>query len=165
MNDFFSTFVNIEWLVSVVFVGLLLNIISHFLEKKLDDQLSNISTKWKTRSDKQKAKREEEIETIVNDPEEKSFYILRQNIKRQQSLIFLMFSIGFLVITNVIKINEYFSSIFEAIIILVLSVLCALAVLLGLFESTEANRLRIIIYEAHNRKQKNKKSGATKKDD
>lgn len=52
------------WWVSVVVVGILINLLSSYLKTTLDSRISLISSWWRKRSDEQKAEREEFIEKL-----------------------------------------------------------------------------------------------------
>jgi hypothetical protein len=106
MNDFLNNISSIYWWISVVVVGIAINLVSHYLLKRLDAQFSKSSIWWKKISDKQKQERLQKIEGLRNDPQEvilESFSELRY---RLMTIMFSVFSVIFFSFTILIEVSK-----------------------------------------------------------
>src|SRR6185437_4378534 len=83
---------SISWLFSVVVVGVLVNLLSSLLIKKLDPQLSRISSGWRTRSNARKAQSQKVLEALRADPQEQLMLALRVAHYQMKSVFCLFLS-------------------------------------------------------------------------
>ena len=70
MKELISNVSSIYWWISVVIVGILINIISYYLTRKLDTRLSNVSSWWRKKSEIRKSQRLKKLDKLRNDPHE-----------------------------------------------------------------------------------------------
>jgi hypothetical protein len=68
MRGFLRDIGTLYWWLSVIAVGIAVNIISSYLKTKLDGQLSDVSSRWRIRSESQKAMRSEALATLRDSP-------------------------------------------------------------------------------------------------
>lgn len=93
MEKFLTELGNTYWWISVVVVGLLINIISGFCSKYIDKLLANISAKRRDERDQRDAEDQKKIDELrVNDLEKiiQSSYVL---YLRLQLVIYLLFAV------------------------------------------------------------------------
>ena len=64
MKDFFANLGSLYWWLSVVIVGVLINLTSSYIKSKLDSSLSRRSTKARLRSEARKTKRKKLLEKL-----------------------------------------------------------------------------------------------------
>jgi hypothetical protein len=88
-------------ILSVVIVGIAINIVSHYILKTLDPRLSRISSWWRERSEVQKAQRLKELEKLRDNPHEQillAFSEVRDGITTVMlfilALVSLLFSVS-----------------------------------------------------------------------
>lgn len=93
MEDFFSNLVSLYWWISVVIVGILINLASAYLKSKLDHRLSKTSIWWRSRSERQKAERQKKIEDLRNKPHEQILWAHDSLRNHVIGLYYLMVSI------------------------------------------------------------------------
>lgn len=157
MNEFLNNLSSAYWWLSVVAVGIVINLVSHFLQKKLDSQLSKASTWWQRMSDKQKRKRLEEIERLRNAQEQllASFSELRYRIR---ATMYTVFGVGFMIIgTN----NNLFSldpalnyQISSKLIDIVFLAMGALSFIMGLLDHQKGWATKNLIWLARQQNEK-----------
>jgi hypothetical protein len=93
------------WWVSVVIVGILINLASAYLKPKLDTRLSRASTWWRTRSEAQKSERLRKIEVLVGDANAQAVVgqeEIRLRLKAMFSKIDTLFFLAFAIFCNVV---------------------------------------------------------------
>jgi hypothetical protein len=90
MKDFLASIGSLYWWLSVVVVGVLINISSAYLKSKLDSSLSRISTKWRLRSEVQKALRRKHFEKLRGNPAEQMMISMSELRDRIRSIEFLV---------------------------------------------------------------------------
>jgi ABC-type multidrug transport system fused ATPase/permease subunit len=88
MDEFFQNISSISWWLGVVIVGILINVLSHYIQKKFDTQLSALSSRWKKRSEEKKELRKRAIEKIRENPNAQVFVILEEVRLRIQTVLF-----------------------------------------------------------------------------
>jgi uncharacterized membrane protein (DUF106 family) len=98
MRDFLTNLSSVYWWISVVVVGVLINLFSAFLKGRLDNYLSKMSSWWRNRSEARKAKRQKELFRLQNDPEEQTMLALDEVRDRIRSLDIAVFSMTILVV-------------------------------------------------------------------
>lgn len=69
-------FVSASWWISVVVVGLVLNVLGYFIARYADRALGNLSGKWRLRTEKRERARQKRIEYFAARPER----LLRQTM-------------------------------------------------------------------------------------
>ena len=94
MNEFLANLNSLYWWISVVIVGILINLISSYLKSKLDNTLSNVSTWWRKRSKAQSLKREQELNILRSNTHKQ--VILAFSEIRVRTICLLFFIFGFL---------------------------------------------------------------------
>jgi len=70
MKTFLTNLTSLYWWVSVVIVGILINLTSAYLKNRLDGRLSRISGWWRKRSEAKKAETEQSVVNLVDNPHE-----------------------------------------------------------------------------------------------
>jgi len=73
MDEFYKNLSSASWWLSVVIVGILINLASALLFRKLDSRLSAISLRWRTRSKARKEQTEKRIAWLVANPSEQTY--------------------------------------------------------------------------------------------
>jgi len=102
MIDFLNNISSTYWWLSVVIVGILINLTSHYLQKRLEVQMSSVSSWWKRRSDEQEQKKKREIDRLRGNSQEQiieSFVELRY---RTRGTLLIVLAVAFLVLANLI---------------------------------------------------------------
>ncbi len=70
MDELIKQFQKPEWWISVVVVGLLINIISDYLKPTLDSFFARFSSKVRQTSERQKLVFESDVQNLINNPEQ-----------------------------------------------------------------------------------------------
>jgi hypothetical protein len=78
------------WWMSVVTVGILINLVSNYLQKRLDTRLLGILSLWRGRSKVQKTRRQKELEELRNNPEKRILLAFDEMRFRIRSIWFLI---------------------------------------------------------------------------
>jgi hypothetical protein len=73
----FSNFTSSTWWISVVVVGIVLNVISFYLLRQLDTYLSRASTQWKRHSERRRQHTATELQRFLSHPEHQFLEIIR----------------------------------------------------------------------------------------
>lgn len=68
MNEVWNSFFSPAWWVSVVIVGLLINLLSAYLKPPIDSLGSRLSSSWKARSERSRLRLMAAVSRAVNDP-------------------------------------------------------------------------------------------------
>lgn len=68
MKELWETINSPVWLVSVVVVGVLINVASNYLQRRLDTAQNRFSSRRRKRREKESAQRLEEVEKLRGDP-------------------------------------------------------------------------------------------------
>jgi hypothetical protein len=98
IKAFFANIGSLSWWLSVVVVGVLINLASAYIKSRLDATLSKTSAKWRARSEAQKVRKQRQLEKLRGNPTEQilmSHMALRDEIL---SLAFLVIAVMSLVI-------------------------------------------------------------------
>ncbi len=98
METFLKNLTSPYWWVSVVIVGITINLTSIYLQKKLDSQLSNASSWWRKRSEKETRKQLQEVERLKNNQQAQilmAFTEVRHHLKSIGALVATIFCLGF----------------------------------------------------------------------
>lgn len=106
MIDFLKNITSIYWWISVVVVGIMINLISYYLRKRLDNRLSAMSTWWSTRSKKQKDKRQKLILRLRNSQHEQILFAFSEMRCRIGAVMSLVFTLTFIVMFPLLE--KYF---------------------------------------------------------
>jgi flagellar biosynthesis protein FliQ len=69
MTNTSSIFLSYEWWISVVIVGLMINLISAYAKPKIDDQVAKLSHWWANQNEKERLQRTRRIESIRSSPQ------------------------------------------------------------------------------------------------
>ncbi len=64
-----SSFLSYEWWISVVVVGLIINLVSAYAKAKIDVQVAKLSRWWATQNEKERLERTRRIELIKSSPQ------------------------------------------------------------------------------------------------
>lgn len=90
MRDFLTNITTLSWWISVVIVGILINIFSAYLKDKFDGYLSSISSWWRYRSEAQRAKRESLLNKLRDNSHEQVMTALDEMRNRVRSIQFFL---------------------------------------------------------------------------
>ncbi len=101
MNNFLSNLSSIYWWISVVVVGVLINILSVYVTRRLDARLSKASLWWRGRSEKERARYLTELAVLRTSQHEQVMAGLREIRFRIRSVFLFVngtvfFAMGFL---------------------------------------------------------------------
>lgn len=96
MNDFFKGIGSLYWWLSVVVVGILINLASAYLKPKIDSYLLSFSSRWQSYSKKRVAEENDLIEKLANDRNEEILYALAELRHTLGSAISLAFGVALL---------------------------------------------------------------------
>ncbi len=116
MEEFLTSINSVYWVLSVVVVGILINIISSYFRDGIDKILSKVSTKWSSRSAKRIERIEQEAKSLIGNilgQTELMFDEMRQRFHSQQQQVFGVFNtILLLTFIQTSKENSYLYLIF-----------------------------------------------------
>jgi hypothetical protein len=99
MEKFSEDISSFYWWLSVVFVGLLVNILSN----KLDAHLSKVSTWWAERSKQRREKRDEIVSLFQHDKDERTFAQFTELRYMMYAIILMIFSLILLVFASYVN--------------------------------------------------------------
>ncbi len=145
MNEIFTP----VWWFSVVFVGIVINVLSSYLKKFLDNFLSNISSWWRKKSTARQQAWEECVERLVEKEEEKIQSILEENRMRLQSIFFMVVSIILFLFFNYLEQSNV--SIFIRLLAYLSLPVSSLLAFVSILEWESANNKEKAIKEAKKR--------------
>jgi len=98
MSEFLSNLSSFYWWLSVVFVGILINLGSSYLKNRLDAQLSRLSSRWRERSEVRKAQRMKTLEGLRDNYPEQVFLAFSEIRYRIRSVMSIAFVSAFCVL-------------------------------------------------------------------
>jgi uncharacterized membrane protein YraQ (UPF0718 family) len=150
MKDFITNISSLYWWISVVIVGILINLSSAYLKNKLDSSFYSASSWWRERSVAQKSKRRKELEELKGNHHKQLLLAFGELRDRMRSLLFFLFSFAVFGITIFLKstsLNNQAShqTIFE-ILLMASGSVCSL---LGIGMFAKATRKLSLLYHAY----------------
>lgn len=159
MKDFFYNLSSLYWWISVVIVGILINLGSAYLKSRLDASLSKTSTWWRQRSELQKAQRQALLDKVRGDTNEQtqlSFRQLKSLVSSVWALALSTFFLVFMISINLGPTDDVLwwpfnqAQVSQLIKILkVLSMACgSLCMIMSLMYANESNYLSRLLKEA-----------------
>ena len=119
------------WIISVVIVGIAINVASHYLQKTLDAQLSSVSSWWRERSEAQKAQRLKDLERLRDNPQAQTFRMIH-------SMAYMLVGIASMAVSGIaigfwVLERETLDKLAPVIVSRIVEVLLALGCLITLF--------------------------------
>lgn len=93
MKEFLSNLGSSYWWISVVIVGILINVSSFYLTRKLDKRLSNISSWWRKKSEEKNARRLKEIEELRDNSDEQIFLAFKITQLQMKAIMYFIFAV------------------------------------------------------------------------
>ncbi len=93
MEKFLQDILSGYWWVSVVVVGVLINLASAYLKPFLEGRLARISGYWRTKREAEVELFNRQVSLLKGSADLRSVYALRENRYRLQSITFLVFSV------------------------------------------------------------------------
>lgn len=94
MSEFLVNLTSLYWWISVVIVGLAINVLASYIVRKLDVRLSGISSWWRARSDKAKAKEDALLARLRADTHEQILVALEGIAERVFVVLLVMSSMS-----------------------------------------------------------------------
>jgi hypothetical protein len=116
MDEFLSNLYSLSWWLGVVVVGILINIISPYLNKGMDKILMKTSATFKNKTMERLEKRKQKIDELKADPHKQIMFSFREQRLRIRTLFgllggflfaFISVFIGFLIVGTHITMNKY----------------------------------------------------------
>lgn len=151
MKDFLADLNSLYWWLSVVIVGILINLFSSYVRDKLNSRLSRASLWWQKRSLTKINIRNKEIERLRKNTDEQLFLVYSEIRDRIESLGFLIFGILFLFIgTSLPDSINYVYNIFR----IVLMACGAISFIIGSVVSLVAHNKMLLLSDSRNDKEK-----------
>ena len=152
MRDFFKNLSSVYWWISVVVVGVVINVASAYLKTRLDTRLSKLSVWWRNKSEAQKGRRDEEVKKLRDDKQYQIIVGFREMRHRLRSIGLLIFGVLFFGMVTIFndmtrRIPASFGSA-PSIFKMVILAIAALAVLLATREQQNAIKAKLILFEA-----------------
>jgi hypothetical protein len=147
MKDFFTNLGSLYWWISVVVVGVLINLFSAYLKNKLDRYLSSTSSWWRKRTEVKSNQRQSTIDKIRSDPDEKDRIIQNELRDRLQSIYFVVFGFGTLFFGIIIRLLAM-QDLFGRVLAYFMFLLSAIALIMGTGYYTSANNKQNLLNEA-----------------
>jgi Co/Zn/Cd efflux system component len=98
VKDFIQNLNSLSWWMTVVLVGIIINLVSAYLKSRLDHYLSGISLQWRKWSQRRQDERTSKINMLVEDHNEQVLFsldILRDQILGSVSILLGAVIIGF----------------------------------------------------------------------
>jgi len=150
MDQFAKSLTSVSWWLGVVVVGVALNLISAYLKPKVDSTLSAASGWWKSRSEKQRAKRAEMIAFLRDNPDEQAFFIAEELRHRIRAVMWLIFSGLSLLLHSILHLDDGVSTsqTIRVLEMLVTNLMAALLLLFSALDHSEAADRSKILEEA-----------------
>ena len=99
MKNLLTNISSVYWWISVVVVGIVINLASAYLKTKLDTNLSNASSWWRKRSEAHKARRAKDLKRLTDNPHDQmllAFGEMRDRIRAVSQ--FIIASLCFVVV-------------------------------------------------------------------
>lgn len=151
MDEFLKSLGSTYWWISVVIVGILINLASNFLQKNLDMQLSSVSKLWKKKSDERKRKRQQTLELLKNNPHEQLLASISEIRRRTRGIFFAVIGVAFLGIGAMFQgSSEIYDLSFATSIIRELPLLMgALALLFAIIDHQMAVDIKHLVTDSH----------------
>jgi hypothetical protein len=147
MSDFKTTLSSPLWWISVVVVGMLINLASAYLKPLIDKFLFKVSLSWRRRTARQREERARLIEMLHQSKEEMFLFSIEEVRFRMRALHFILYSLLFLVMSQILALDSL-----KRIHIGML-VLAAIALFVGQSSFSEATRLWKAIHESRSIKE------------
>lgn len=127
MRDFLTQLGSLYWWLSVVVVGILINIFSTLLHRKLDDRLSRVSAWWRSKSEKRKAKRLEQLAKLKSPSERVLLSLDVMHLRVEGFMAFLGGTgLAYFVSSFVKGVDLSHASLIKLLSLLIFTVLCFL---------------------------------------
>lgn len=101
MKNFLTNLLSLYWWISVVVVGIVLNVTSAYIKTRLDRRLSGVSGWWRKRSEKERMKRETTLKRLKNNPHEQTLFAfgeMRNRLRAIQSFVMGTSTFGVIVL-------------------------------------------------------------------
>ncbi len=98
MDDFIKSLSSPYWLMSVVVVGILINLVSNFLQRYFDAQFSSASTWWRQRSEKNETERKNELNRLRGNSHAQMLFAFEEVRERLTGLLQILFGLFVVVI-------------------------------------------------------------------
>ena len=112
MNEIFETLTTPQWWISVVIVGIAINIFSAYLKPLLDNRFSTMFSWWKVRTEKQRKERSELINKVRNSQQEQILISIDDIRNRSRANFALLLGIFILVLNGYSFFPQVYSIIF-----------------------------------------------------
>jgi hypothetical protein len=94
MPTFGDNLTSLSWWLSVVFVGIAINLVSAYLKKHLDRQLGSVSRLWRVRSEKRSEETRSLIQALHSDPHKALVFSMQQANKGIQAVFMTIFGMS-----------------------------------------------------------------------
>ena len=148
-DDFSKDIFTISWWISVVVVGISINIVSAYLKNRIDKYLSGISNIWKRRVAIQDDIRKEKLDYLIANPNEQLFVSMQELRWRGRATYFGCMSIWMMMMAVFIMINPlpYWKFFF-----LFMAIFSTLSIILAVMSSTSAGRVLALLNDARKSK-------------
>lgn len=95
MDDFAKNLSSVGWWLSVVAVGVFINLLSAGVAKRTDTFASRASKWWSNRSESKRREYQQELQTLVHAPNLVPYYMHEEVKQRIYALQFLLFTVFF----------------------------------------------------------------------
>ena len=102
MNGFFNDITSLYWWISVVLVGIIINLLSSYLKPFIDKTLSNYSVARRNKVKRNEHDRITKIEKLKSSETEKMFLYMQISRNYLRCIVFLLFGITFYSLPNII---------------------------------------------------------------
>lgn len=122
MNDFIKNLSSVYWWLSVVFVGIAINLFSALFKDKLDSFFTKTSTWWKNKSEKRKSEFESAVKRLTGNPHIQMMVSFEGIRSKMMSIHMLLMTIVFFIFGISIELlspHPLFSHLFDKIFQLV----------------------------------------------
>jgi hypothetical protein len=106
MKTFAEQLSSTSWWLSVVIVGIAINVTAAYIKSRLDGVLSNASSWWKGRSEREKEKRQKLIEKLKNSKEEQFLAVTDDLRERIRAIHMLLLGVFFMLIPEFIDLGK-----------------------------------------------------------
>lgn len=88
MDDLIKQVTSLSWWISVVIVGIAINLISAYLKPSIDQRLSQVSSFWQNKVNKNRKEREAKVKYLMHHPTEQPILGIQELRHRIFSLFF-----------------------------------------------------------------------------
>lgn len=106
MESFLEQLSSLSWWLSVVVVGIVINLVTAYAKPKLDSSLSSVSGWWRDRTEQQKAERTAKVDFLRSSKDEQIHAALDDLRDRIRALYLLLVGVFFMLLPAFLELGK-----------------------------------------------------------